>query len=559
MEPLAIDVRQHNDVVTWMHRVANRTDRPLPLLIVSGAVGAGKSTSVRAAAYAAHVELIELGSDSTDPVGRSKGSNVSALTTRASMQRWQQIVASRSMGPRALFIDDAESLLRTFSSSDGGGAPVGPRVDDVLRLGAQSTPVVIAVTDFYASSLLRELKSKTKGVERVHLPLPAPTAIRRRLAAEFPDADAALLKAVSIACNGDLRRARYDIRYGDTGETLARLAPVSSQGVVRATSSAFDHASAVLGVHGYRLPNSTDAALAVLTPRADMTCRLVRTHYLEAFGDEDAPLDFVADTAALFAHLDVPLTQRSSVFNALDTYATLISTSARLHDVQRSLDGGAFRLSRLSLAGPLDGAGDAEARSAANEARSLVLALQQYTIKTLERSRALIGCTRSRSDATVAKTISVHTTLHRVHAARDVLDTLLALDGGGGGGSVPTSPSEPPSPLTPLRAYDDMLKKELSKQLGTNPWVAPKTIGIAENKGTARGALRGALPPQPPAAALPSTPPKAAQKKRRGVGGAAPPGVQQITHFFQSAAEGGAHRKKPKYDDNFLRSDDDDD
>ena len=70
-QSIAIHLTRFNDIESWMHRVRDTSQRPLPMLVVSGPVGAGKTVGVRSAARHAKVRLVEIGSSSSGDSNRA--------------------------------------------------------------------------------------------------------------------------------------------------------------------------------------------------------------------------------------------------------------------------------------------------------------------------------------------------------------------------------------------------------------------------------------------------------------------------------------------------------
>jgi len=534
---LAWECRDYVNVREWMQRAADARDRPLPLLIVSGPPGAGKSVGVRAAARDARVQLIELGSDSTDAGGGGGGGkSTSSLSTRTSLDRWREIVRARTLRPRILFIDDAESLLRAPYDSREQQTP---SVNDIVALGAQNVPVVVAVYDFYATPVLRALKrAAANSSDVLHVVMARPNAdTMHAILSASPQqnatvvVDAATVRAVVAGAHGDVRRARNDLYWqqlvahraglnvaaaaaassssGDSDSRSERDRALSRQrrrhamapARIGVHSNVFDVTDALLGVAGSRLPDGGSAGGAlerVLALHAPTTARLVFTHYLDALPPSTpASLEFVATIAApTWAALDAVghgtaeegADGADSVLNHAGAYCALVSVPTLLRHVQRTAlgDSSDYTPDRLDYSGPLGGAGEGALYTSANEARRICTSYANYTLKMLADANLLRGCERGRSARELANNMNRAGAVHRLHAIRDEL-ALLALRHGevalrATSGSTDemapraTSGSTNESVLQSFKSMQRALDAATAKKLGVRPWDAPRTI-----------------------------------------------------------------------------------
>ena len=390
---LVLVPRRYNEIAAWMHRARNINDRPMPMLVVSGPVGCGKTAAIETAARAANVHLISVGSDDD------------TTASKVVWDQWKHVVRSYTLDARVLFIDDGDALLDNA---------LGIKLDEFINLGAHQMPVVVTVADWFAGgSLLSALRTKQKSarLEPVRLPMPTCEAVARQLAIEFPPpnpvallsseerAEAArALKRVAVASNGDLRRARFDAQFAR--ETIEKC----RAGVIGINSSPFDQIKALLGVSG-TLP-APDVILSMNGGKSTTTLEtLVHTHHASALPDESI------EAAAL--HADIlstmtPLTQR---------YCSLIAVPNMIRREQRRLE---FVPSHdaIDLAQPLSGSGQKMFMDARRNVRQTVAALDRWQLHAL--GDRLVSCDRGVSDRAQTTRVAESSALQRFWRHRDV-------------------------------------------------------------------------------------------------------------------------------------------
>jgi len=292
-------VREYESILDWMHRAARADARPLPLLLVAGSTGAGKSAAVRQAAAAARVELTFVESED------------GPLLRKSSWREYEAMVRARLLVPTVLVFDDADALLH-------GEAKSNVDADDFVTLGKQQLPVCVIATDTYTSTTLRDLAKRRKDVEHVTMPLPRADRVEARMCAEFPTLSATTVHASVAECAGDMRRTRLML-----ANAPAAVAP--DGGCVVPTSDKWSVLKALLGVAKYSMPLAADRRMAVLDAHdLDFLERQVHAHYLET-----APsIEAAAEAADAFAFADTKS-------DGLHRYVTLEAIPSRLQRAQR--------------------------------------------------------------------------------------------------------------------------------------------------------------------------------------------------------------------------------
>jgi len=460
---IAIASRHHAFVSEWMHRAADRTDRPLPMLIVSGSVGCGKTAVIHAAAEQANVELIEMGSDSTDHASGDK--TVTAIATRSSFDRWMQLVRARTINVRALFIDDAEALLMHAK-----GGKDGLSVDMFSRLGMHAVPVVVAVADWYAGGkLLRDLRTREKNVKHVHLAAPAAMAICRQLAIEYPCVDAERrqahserLRRIADACNGDLRRARLDAGIGGVTSELRDMGRAC---VVGGTASLFDHCKALLGIDG-SVPASVATLQREYQPNIPQLANMVRTHAASVTPDDD--MELLAATAETWSHLDCGPVALPADY---DEFWSLVAVPTMLRRRQRV---GRTRPDNVNFAQPLRGAGQGALTMTERRARDTVAAYHRHHWQSLDRQERLVSCPRGVTVREQTNAVESATAMMQLWRVRDEIEALWRI-------RRPT--------VTGMLSVDDataLLDEETRPVVGgvRRPWDQVRTLQSDDLSGT---------------------------------------------------------------------------
>jgi hypothetical protein len=254
---LALPSSGYDSIVAWMRRAADCKQRPLPLLLVSGSVGSGKSIAVAQAAAAVGLDVTSIGSDTTEYVPSTKKAvtatrSAPALRNAASLQRWLAIVKTRTFTPTVLVIDDAEAI---FGGVGGGGDDDDEMATNadakLIELGKHQMPVVIIAADTYSSRVLRALWARKKYTEHVKLRRPSTAAVTTYLSSRkrFALVPRPRIAECARACDGDLRRTRLALDASDDALYFER-----GRLATEADTIIWKKLDALLGVGHTRMP-----------------------------------------------------------------------------------------------------------------------------------------------------------------------------------------------------------------------------------------------------------------------------------------------------------------
>lgn len=225
----------------WMHRAADVFDRPLPIFVLVGPTGSGKTTLVTRE-LAAHERVHATWLSACD----------GDLATKDALRHWTLITRTMTLKPSILVIDnaDSEGLL-----GDGGGRP--PMTHDALvELGNKAMPVLIMCTDLYAIPALRAYVAKDARTNAAFVFAeafrpPSDDAVAL-LAREFPHVLHETLKRVLRDVNNDVRRARatlaFDAVLGTAPSTLASTHERDRTSIALDSTTMWEVLDAMLGV-----------------------------------------------------------------------------------------------------------------------------------------------------------------------------------------------------------------------------------------------------------------------------------------------------------------------
>ena len=325
--PLASNM-WYTNVCQWMQRVATG-DSGLPMVVLHGPPGSGKTMGVRAAARASGVALIEIGSD-TSGDAHSGSRRRLPLSNRESLNSWIALSKSRPLTPRVICIDDADAVL--------GDTSVALR--DFLRLAANRIAVLLVASDMYVGSLLRDLcRTTSERIVRLRVTAPPNEAIFRLLmqvtVAEKLACKREHVRTIVMLAHGDVRAALLELRHG----TLMPRSDDDSLSDLTRRCSVFEHLDTALGVSGHALDDD------VFYRHGSLFRRFVQTHYRAAAPD----LTTLADVADTYAHIDA--------VGDMDDYLATVAVPARVRRDQRRLK---FFAPRISYAGPPTGRATSE-------------------------------------------------------------------------------------------------------------------------------------------------------------------------------------------------------
>ena len=272
------------DLDSWFARAANTSTRPLPLCVLCGPIGCGKTTQVHQLLAHYNVETQDLPISELSTTGSSDPYST-PLTTRTSMDAWKRAMRARVDRPRILVVDHAEDVLDTHSVS----------ANDYLELAAGNIPVLIVVYDMYATPVTRDLAHMKDKYTYVYMAAPNFDTIVRIVHTTFPDLPLPRVQDAALHCNGDVRRALLDVQYPEIRVTSCKY-------------NVFDTVTALLGVVHGKLPSSTTAQEQLAARHANLT-QFLHAHYLEAcptLEDACTAAETYAETANMSDVLHTP-------------------------------------------------------------------------------------------------------------------------------------------------------------------------------------------------------------------------------------------------------------